>query len=142
MGELASFQHEIFLMHHFPATALSMSLSFPVPFFVARYKGYSSLVCHACDLFLQITKCVAQRREYRVFDHYIEKEPSTRGIAVRLKFLGGKNTSFVIMLSLFSAPSFFPSFSSYYFDYFIIIQSVYTTVMANQHTLFSQWHDS
>ncbi|XP_073441643.1 kazrin isoform X1 [Dendrobates tinctorius] len=28
-----------------------------------------------------ITKCVAQRKEYRVFDHYIEKEPSTRGIA-------------------------------------------------------------
>ncbi|XP_073459456.1 kazrin isoform X3 [Aquarana catesbeiana] len=30
-----------------------------------------------------ITKCVAQRREYRVFDHYIEKEPSTRGIAAK-----------------------------------------------------------
>ncbi|XP_040182197.1 kazrin isoform X4 [Rana temporaria] len=30
-----------------------------------------------------ITKCVAQRREYRVFDHYIEKEPSSRGIAAK-----------------------------------------------------------
>ncbi|XP_063799004.1 kazrin isoform X8 [Pseudophryne corroboree] len=30
-----------------------------------------------------ITKCVAQRKEYRVFDHYIEKEPSTRGIAAK-----------------------------------------------------------
>ncbi|XP_068096629.1 kazrin isoform X1 [Hyperolius riggenbachi] len=30
-----------------------------------------------------IAKCVAQRREYRVFDHYIEKEPSTRGIAAK-----------------------------------------------------------
>ncbi|XP_056400068.1 kazrin isoform X1 [Hyla sarda] len=30
-----------------------------------------------------ITKCVAQRKEYRVFDHYIEKEPSSRGIAAK-----------------------------------------------------------
>ncbi|XP_072283404.1 kazrin isoform X4 [Pyxicephalus adspersus] len=30
-----------------------------------------------------ITKRVAQRRDYRVFDHYIEKEPSSRGIAAK-----------------------------------------------------------
>uniref|UniRef100_A0A8C5N0A8 Kazrin, periplakin interacting protein n=1 Tax=Leptobrachium leishanense TaxID=445787 RepID=A0A8C5N0A8_9ANUR len=29
-----------------------------------------------------ITRCVAQRKEYRVFDHPYEKEPSSRGISV------------------------------------------------------------
>ncbi|XP_053546962.1 kazrin-like [Bombina bombina] len=52
-----------------------------------------------------ITKCVAQRKEYRVYEHLSEKEPSYRGIAVRNKPLG-KTTLFSLIIVSFSPPLF------------------------------------